>query len=298
MDERSGAGGSDVAGEQNALHARISAALPGLSPKHREIARFLLDNPDAAAFASASEVGEKTGTSAATVVRFCRALGFEGYIELQQAIRERQSLQRLALQRLEQRLARPGEDEDLLTRVLASDIHNIERTALLLSSEQVYKAAADIRSARQVLIVASGLAAMLVEHLVYSLQRVDIPARSVTGGEEPLAMALAFLQPVDVVMAISFRSSPRYTVKALEQANSVGARSVAIAGSELSPLLALADHAFHVAINHAAQHPSPVGAVSLVNALVAMLSHGAPEQTADSLRKIDDTYRQAGLLDE
>jgi DNA-binding MurR/RpiR family transcriptional regulator len=278
--------------------ARIFAALPQLSKKHKVVARFVLDNPDSVAFASASELGTKTGTSATTVVRFCQALGFEGYIQLQKAIRERMSLQRTALQRLEQQMAERITEEDLLARVLATDINSIKRTAILASRDRFQLAAQDIRCARQVLIVGIGLAAVLVEYLVYSLQRVDVPTRIVTGGEEPLAMALAFVQPDDVVIGISFRRSPRYTMKALELARSVGAKSIGIANSELSPLLQLADYSFKVVMDNVAHSPSPVAAVSLLNALVVALSLSAPEQTAHSLQKIDETYKQSGLLEE
>jgi DNA-binding MurR/RpiR family transcriptional regulator len=291
-------GSPDLPEEQNALAGKIFSVLPELSKKHKAIARFVLDNPDAVAFASASEVGAKTGTSAATVVRFCRALGFEGYLELQQAVRERMSLQRMSLQRLERQMAKRLAEEDLLTRVLATDIQSIKRTILLASKNRFQAAAQDIRQARQVLIVGSGLAAVLVEYLIYSLQRVDVPTRSVTGGEEPLAMALAFVQPDDLVIGISFRRTPRYALKALEQAKSVGARSIGIADSELSPLLQLADYSFRVVMDSAAHSPSPVAAVSLLNALIVILSLSAPEQTAYSLQKIDETYKRSGLLEE
>jgi DNA-binding MurR/RpiR family transcriptional regulator len=288
----------DPAVERNALVTKIFAALPQLSKKHVKIARFILDSPDSVAFASASEVGARTGTSAATVVRFCQALGFGGYVQLQEAVRERMSLQRTALQRLEQKMAERLAEEDLLTRILATDIHNIERTAILASRDRFQAAAQDIHRARQVLIVGSGLASVLVEYLVYSLQRVDVPTRSVTGGEEPLAMALAFVRPDDVVIGISFRRNPRYAIKALEQARSIGAKSISIADSELSPLCQLADYPFRVVVENLAHSPSPVAAVSLLNALIVVLSLSAPEQTAQSLQKIDATYKQSGLLEE
>jgi DNA-binding MurR/RpiR family transcriptional regulator len=111
-------------------------------------------------------------------------------------------------------------------------------------------------------------------------------------------MALAFVKPEDVVIGISFRRNPRYAMKALEQATSVGARSIGIADSELSPLLQLADYSFRVVVDSVALSPSPVAAVSLLNALVVVLSLSAPEQTAYSLKKIDETYKQSGLLEE
>ncbi len=290
--------GSEQARELAELADRIAAALPELSKKHKEIAHFVLDQPDLVAFASAHEVGVETDTSAATVVRFCQALGYEGYQQLQETIRARLSLQRTAVQRFEERLEAPVSQQDLLTRVFAADIHNIERTAVLASSDRLQEAAAAIRHARQVIIVGSGLAAMLVECLAYSLQVLDVPARSVTGGEEPLALALTFSQPEDVVIAISLKRNPRYTLTAVEHARAIGAKSIGIANSELSPVIQETDFAFPVVTDGVIQSPSPVAAVALLNALAAALSLTAPERTAQSLQQIDTTYKRSGLLDE
>ena len=87
-------------------------------------------------------------------------------------------------------------------------------------------------------------------------------------------------------------------MKALEQAGIVGARSIGIADSELSPLFQVADYPFQVVMDNDAQTPSPVAAVSLLNALFVVLSRSAPEQMAQSLERIDATYRDSGLLDE
>jgi len=283
---------------QDALTDRILAALPQLSKKHNKIARFILDYQDVVVFASASEVGIRTDTSAATVVRFCQALGYEGYLQLQAAIRERVSAQWTAVRHFEERLTGPIADEELVTRVFATDIHNIERTAVHTAGDRLQAAAAEIYRARQTLIVGSGLAAVLVEFLGYSMQMIDLPVRSVTGGEEPLALALAFLQPEDVVVGISFRREPRDVVNAIQEARAVRAQSIGITDSELSPVNQLADYTFVAAMGGVAHSPSPVAAVSLLNAFIAALSLGAPEQTAQALHQVDSAYRRSGLLDE
>lgn len=296
--DSSGSSQLDPVEGHDALTDKILAALPQLSKKHNKIARFILDQQDVVVFASASEVGIKTNTSAATVVRFCQALGYEGYLELRAAIRERVSTQWTAVQRFEEQLSGSIPEEDLLTRVFATDIHNIERTAVLMASERLQAAAAEIRHARQTLIVGSGLAAVLVEFLGYSLQMIDLPVRSVTGGEEPLALALAFLQPEDVVVGISFRRNPRDVVNAIQEAQAVGAQSIGITDSELSPVNQLANHSFVAVMGGVAHSSSPVAAVSLLNGLIAALSLGAPEETAQSLDQVDSAYRRSGLLDE
>jgi len=277
---------------------RMATALPQLSKKQTEIARFVLDHPDYVAFASAHELGLETDTSAATVVRFCQALGYEGYQQLQEEIRAQLSLERTAVQDLEKRLQGPIANHDLLTQVFAAEIRNLQRTLVLTPGDRLQAAAAAIRRGRQVLIVGSGLAAVLVECLAYDLQTMDLPVRSATGGEEQLAVALTFLQVEDVVIAISFRQHPRYALKAIGHARAVGATSIGIANSELSPLVREANHAFLVLTDGVIDRPSPVAAVALFDALVAALMLIEPEQAAKSQQQIDSTYRQSGLLDE
>jgi len=276
----------------------MAAALPHLSKKQAEIARFVLDHEDYVAFASAAELGLETDSSAATVVRFCQALGYEGYQQMQDAIRARLSLERTAVQHLESRLEGPIANHDLLTQVFAAEIRNLQRTAVQISGDQLQAVAAAIRRARQVLIVGSGLAATLVDCLAYELQTMDLPVRSVTGGEEQLALVLTFLQAEDAVIGISFRHNPRYAMTAVDHARAIGATSIGIANSELSPLVRQADYSFLVATDGVADRPSPVAAVAFIDALVAALMLIEPEQTARSQQQIDSTYKQSGLLDE
>lgn len=282
----------------DSLVDRMAAALPHLSKKQAEIARFVLDHEDYVAFASAAELGLETDSSAATVVRFCQALGYEGYQQMQDAIRARLSLERTAVQHLESRLEGPIANHDLLTQVFAAEIRNLQRTAVQISGDQLQAVAAAIRRARQVLIVGSGLAATLVDCLAYELQTMDLPVRSVTGGEEQLALVLTFLQAEDAVIGISFRHNPRYAMTAVDHARAIGATSIGIANSELSPLVRQADYSFLVATDGVADRPSPVAAVAFIDALVAALMLIEPEQTARSQQQIDSTYKQSGLLDE
>jgi DNA-binding MurR/RpiR family transcriptional regulator len=217
---------------------------------------------------------------------------------LQEAIRSQLSLERTAVLCLEKRLEGPIANEDLLTQVFAADIRNLQRTAVLAAGDRLQAAAAALRHARQVLIVGSGLAAMLVECLAYFLQMMDVPTRHATGGEEQLALALTFLQPEDVVMAISFRRTPRYAMKAVDHARAIGATSIGIASSELSPVVRETDYAFPVITDSVVDRLSPVAAVALINALVAALMLMEPEQAAKSKQQIDSTYKESGLLEE
>ena len=64
----------------------IRALLPNLAPVERRVAHMVLDDPAGVAWRSISELASSCGTSATSVVRFCRAVGLRGYPELRLAL--------------------------------------------------------------------------------------------------------------------------------------------------------------------------------------------------------------------
>lgn len=64
----------------------IEAHFNALSKKQQKVANFVLNNPTFVGTHSAAEVGKKAETSETTVIRFCYALGLEGYAELQKRL--------------------------------------------------------------------------------------------------------------------------------------------------------------------------------------------------------------------
>src|SRR3984885_4001053 len=58
------------------------------SRSQKDVAQYIVDHLDEAAFQPAEELARRANTSSSTVVRFSQALGFEGFPELQAAARE------------------------------------------------------------------------------------------------------------------------------------------------------------------------------------------------------------------
>src|SRR2546421_11801041 len=65
---------------------RVRALLPESTGALQRVAEFVLRDPEGAARATIVELAERSGTSPATVTRFCRALGFAGYAEVRLGI--------------------------------------------------------------------------------------------------------------------------------------------------------------------------------------------------------------------
>ena len=58
---------------------RLRQALPGLRPSEQRIARSALADPAAISALGVTELAARNATSTATVARFCRNIGFDGY---------------------------------------------------------------------------------------------------------------------------------------------------------------------------------------------------------------------------
>ncbi len=76
------------AGENQSLSKYIQTRFDGCSRSQKDVAQYIVDHLDEAAFQTAEELARRANTSSSTVVRFSQALGFEGFPELQAAARE------------------------------------------------------------------------------------------------------------------------------------------------------------------------------------------------------------------
>jgi DNA-binding MurR/RpiR family transcriptional regulator len=289
--------GTGVTAEKT-ISAKIAAAFPRLSRRQKQVARFVVDNEYFVAFASATEVAQEADVSTATVVRFCQALGYEGYPHLQAAIRQRFPHFMTTVQKIEERLTSPISESDVLARVFATDISNIKHTMELLDPETFEAAVTEIDRATGILVVGGGLSAPPALFFAHSLKVMSFPVQVVTTGGAPLSLELSALRPSDLLIGISFWRYFRETVEAMYWAREIGAKRIAITDSELSPLAQLADYAFVTITDGVAHSISPISPISLINAFVAVLSLQRPQQTLAALRKVDAVYRESRLLVE
>ncbi len=277
------------------LERRITTAFPRLGRSQQRIARLILDNGLFVAFASAAALGAKAGVSAATVVRFCQALGYEGYPGLQAAVRAGLPTY---LHRVEQMEKGRGDlaKRDAVRRVFELDAQNLKRTADAIDRKRFQAAVAALNRASDILVVGAGLSSAPTLYLAHSLRVMGMNVRHVVSSGIPLALELAALTPTSALVAISVWRYVSETVLAVERAQSIGATRIAITDSAVSPIAQRAEYAFQVATEGAAHSLSLTGMLAILNAFIAALSFQRPEQTARALREVDAAYRQGKLV--
>lgn len=239
--------------------ARLRAQLPEFTGALQRVAEQVLADPAAAARATIVELAERSGTSPATVTRFCRALGFEGYAELRLGIAgETGRAARAAGWSVD--IGREIQPTDPLDRVLsqlmAADTRAMHDTVALLDLAQVVAAADAIAKAGRTDIYGASGSGLVGAELQLSLHRIGIPAWAWTDVHSGLASA-AVLAGDDVAVGISHSGQTRETIEMLAEAGSHGATTVALTSFPRSPLAEVADLVLATAAPSAASLASP-----------------------------------------
>src|ERR1700723_3256441 len=130
-------------GEHQSLSLYIQTRFDECSRSQKDVAQYIVDHLDEAAFQTAEELARRANTSSSTVVRFPQALGFEGFPELQAAAREE-------YRRVNAKAAKNGAtgagsssaplfslDQNEFEAALAADHLNVEDTARKVSRTSV-----------------------------------------------------------------------------------------------------------------------------------------------------------------
>ena len=151
-----GPGRSPIGGtsEHQSLSKYIHARFDECSRSQKDVAQYIVDHLDEAAFQTAEELARRANTSSSTVVRFSQALGFEGFPELQAAAREEY---RRVHAKAEPGAGTPSAplfslDQNEFETALAADHLNVEETARKVSRSAVEALIEAIVAAEKVLV--------------------------------------------------------------------------------------------------------------------------------------------------
>nr|WP_197682908.1 MurR/RpiR family transcriptional regulator [Jiangella sp. DSM 45060] len=241
---------------------RIRAALPDLPAALQRVGEQVLSAPAVVARATILETAERSGTSAATVTRFCRALGLPGYADLRLAMAE-ETGRSSAVAGWEVDIGReilPTDSlQEMLDLITTADLRAIQETAAQLDLTEVEKAADAIADAGRVEVYGIGGSALVAGEMQLCLHRIGIPTWSWSDVHVGLTSA-ALLGPSDVAIAVSHSGATYETVEMLSAAGSRGATTVALTSYRNSALAEVADIVLTTAIHETTFRPDALAA--------------------------------------
>ena len=200
------------------------------------VADYLMQHAEDAQYLSISSLANECGVAEATIFRFCRSLGFQGYNEMKIALAKATATATPTSAKLE-----PGADTQLLiTHAYNTAVEALNGTRNMLDAEAIDRAATLLQRARQVYFFGQGGSQVLAGDIWARFSMLSTKFRT-AGDSHMQVMAASLMTEEDVVLFVSYSGATRDMIETLRTAKAAGAKIILITHYEDSPGAKLAD---------------------------------------------------------
>ncbi|UFU02584.1 MurR/RpiR family transcriptional regulator [Ruania suaedae] len=276
---------------------QLEQRLDSLAPAERKLARAILADPEIVVTSTIAELAQRCATSQATVVRFCRAAGFEGYKTFRLALASARSREAGALSYLRVSDAEIAADDDvpsLVAKVAYQQMRAIEETAQQLDAAALDEVARALSTAERVEIYGGGSSALAAADLHQKLTRLDIASNCFA--DPHLALTAAGLaNEARAAVAFSHSGRTQETVAFLAAARRSGGTTVAVTNAPSAPVARAAQI---LLLTHAREPERRSGAIAsrmaqlaVVDYLVVRMLQADVEHLAGPLHRTREAVR-------
>ncbi|GAA2031042.1 transcriptional repressor QapR [Agromyces tropicus] len=275
----------------------IRRGMADCSPAERKVARVLLSSYPSAGFETVAKLAARAGVSGPTVLRFANRLGYRGFPDFQQALRDD----------LDERSASPI---DLQARHRSDDgpASGLERAASITGETLArtfdglvpgeFERAVDLLCTPRTRVLVSGgrFSGLLARLLAQHLQLVRPGVSALPEHDAGRIEAVAGLRRGDVVVLFDYRRYEEPTRRLAAAARERRASVILFTDAWLSPIASDAD----VVLPSETDSPSaafdamtPV--LAIVEAVIAECAERLGAAASDRMREVEDAGRELGL---
>ena len=272
----------------------VRLRLTDLSPAERRLGRTLLASYPIAGLESLARFAERAGVSPPTVTRFITRLGYRGYPEYQDELRQEVQA------RLSSPLARYDAGTDgadfrsPLDRAFESSHAGLSATLGLVSPGEFEEVVTLLSErGRRVWVLGGRVSDVLARYLAGQLHLLRPGVRLLEAERGTPVQHLIDLGRRDVLVAFDFRRYQRDTIRGCREAAERGAAVVVITDPWLSPAAATARHVLATGTDSFAAFDSVVGGVALVEALVGAVLERLGTQAELRMRRLEQLRSDA-----
>lgn len=206
----------------------------------KKIADCILERKGDVIEMTVAELAQASGTSDATVSRFCRRCGFKGFHHLKINLAREVAEERDKKIQVSNDIMRDDIAQSL-QNILANKVAELTQTVSMMVPEQIEKILQVIQNARMVQLAAVGNTIPVALDGSFKLNQIGIPAVSGTILETQMAYAFN-LGEGDAIIVISNSGSSRRLLTLIEGVKENGATVISITNNPESPIAQASDY--------------------------------------------------------
>lgn len=226
----------------NKIVLSIKILYPQLGSAEQKVANFVLNSPQQLIPLSISELAKACDTSEATVTRFSKKMGFEGYQQLKIAVAQESGSP------LRTDISVSDQPFDIFEKVCDDIYCSLEKTKKCINKSALKTVCEKILSAKSILIFGLGNSASVATDAAHKLLRLGISAHAYTDNHMQ-AIAAAHSNKDCVAIGISHSGSSKDIVRTLELCRNNGTTTIALTNFGKSPIYRVSDYVLNTIAN-------------------------------------------------
>jgi DNA-binding MurR/RpiR family transcriptional regulator len=226
------------------LLTKIAQAKPAMRPAQSMVAEFVLKNPDRTASSTIAELAKVIGTSTASVVRFCDAIGYSSFTDFRLAVSAASERRRVARETfsIDKDEIDPNDSmQEVVAKTVFQEVEAIQQTGSNLDLATLEKVVTLITGARRIEIFGLGSSYLATRDLRQKLHRIGMFAFEAPDNHQAITSS-ALMDEKDVGIVFSHSGETPETLEVLQIMKNSGAKTVAITNFPSSPIAQTADH--------------------------------------------------------
>jgi DNA-binding MurR/RpiR family transcriptional regulator len=234
------------------FRARLLEDYDGLSKRLKQIARYVLDEPNELALETLAVIAKRCGVQPSAIVRFAQAFGFSGASQMQRLFRDGLLSANSAIgygervRRFSESVSRTPAGEGLLSEFVEGNILALQNLSETVSEPEMRSAVDLIARASVVHVAGFRRAFPISAYLAYSLQQLGKHVQFIDGVGGLARPQANTIDRNDLLIAVSFHPYAPETVELTDIAAKNGAKILSISDSRVSPIAKPADVALQV----------------------------------------------------
>jgi len=258
-------------GDNQTIQQAIQHKYQELSKSQQKVASFILKNLQTVGVHSAAYVGEKSGVSETTVIRFCYALGLSGYAELQREVTMHlfNEGNTSSLQNYLQSKQALFETPRFYEKTMEKDATRILNVAKNISEEDFNRASMLLHTKKKIYIAGNGSSHLAAQWLYFTLNMLRPNVVLLDFETSEIIRALQEIDQDSVVIILSFHRYAKEPIQFAAEIQEKNCEIIGITDCEISPITQYATITF---VNEQ-QEMSTIDAmpalISFLNTLIA-----------------------------
>lgn len=274
----------------------IAEKYDSMSKTHKKIANYILGNITESSYSTINKLANEIGVGEATVIRFCTFLGYKGYPEFKEALKESAQEQNGIKDRLRESYEAYGGKESGIVRVFRDDMARIENTLGSLKIEDFFEICQQIILARKIYIIACRSAASLGQFFQYYLNMTLGNVELITD-QGNHADRLCDVEANDLVIGMTFSRYSKRTVELFRYSSGKGAKTVAITDFMVSPLIKYADFYLLAETSMPSYFDSFAAPLTLISAILTEIGRNRNIELEHRVAELDKFYNEFNIFE-